>query len=79
MFDLSFKINGRTIPANRVAEELKKNIKKATTSMATRHVESIRCPVHGRAARLHPTGFNGQFRVEGCCDKLISEVQRHLQ
>ena len=79
MLKLSFKLNGRTIPANRIADELTKQVKKSATDMATRRIQSIRCPIHHQTARVSPAGFDGQFRVQGCCDQLIDEVRRHLR
>lgn len=78
MIKMSFKLNGRTIPANRIAAELTNKVKRSATEMATRRIRSIRCPIHHRTARLIPRG-NGQFRVDGCCDRLIGEVQRQLR
>lgn len=79
MIKLSFKVNGRTVPSNRIAEELMKNVKKAAVEQGRKHIQSIRCPVHHQTARLVPTGSQGQFRVEGCCDRLIAAVQQNLK
>lgn len=77
MIKLSFKLNGRNIPANRIADELTKQVKKSATDMTTRRITAIRCPVHHQSARISP-GTDGQFRVQGCCDQLIAEVRRQL-
>jgi hypothetical protein len=79
MLKLSFKLNGRTIQANRIADELSKQVKKSATDMAAKHVQSIRCPIHHQTARISSAGLDGQFRVQGCCDQLIAEVRRQLR
>jgi hypothetical protein len=78
MLKLSFKMNGRTIPASRIAEELTKQVQKSATEMVARRASSIRCPVHHQMARISP-GFNGNLNVHGCCDQLIAEVRKQLQ
>ncbi len=78
MIKLSFKLNGRTVPANRIADELTKQVKQSATNMVTRRITSIRCPVHHQSARINP-GLSGQFRIQGCCDQLIAEVRRQLR
>lgn len=79
MIKVKFKLNGRTVAPNRIGDELMKSVKKAAIEQGRQHIQSIRCPVHHQSARLIPTGPQGQFRVEGCCDRLIAEVEQHLQ
>lgn len=80
MIKSSFKLNGRAVPANRVADELMKDLKQKAAAEAVRRIKGIRCPVHGQTARLRSLAFNsGQFSIEGCCDDHIAEVRRQLR
>ena len=78
MFNVSFKINGRSVPLDRIGDELAKEMKKEASAEISRHVESIRCPVHGQSARVSVIGRDGPFQVQGCCGELVAEVQRQL-
>ena len=83
MIKLSFKLNGRAVPPNRLAQEMTKQLqsaaRQAATSAVERRVASIRCPVHHQQARIERTGPNGERRVRGCCDQLIAAVQERLR
>ena len=51
MFKLTWKFNGRTIPANRIADELGKAVRSKATDAAKQAMARVRCPVHGTGPR----------------------------
>lgn len=82
MFDIKFKINGRTVRPNQITNELEKAMLQEISNSIKKAVSSVRCPTHGEAAQILGTGRTIdklKFEVTGCCDELISEVRRRLQ
>ena len=75
MFDLSFKLNGRTVPTHRIADELTRDVKQKAMNLVEQRVNSIRCPVHNQYARVTPSGGGGSYEVSGCCEQLIDRVR----
>ena len=49
MGNISFKGNGRTVPANSFADELTKRVNKCATDMLKQLIQAICCPAHYRA------------------------------
>lgn len=78
MFDLSFKLNGRTVPTHRIADELTRDVKQKAMNLVEQRVNSIRCPVHNQYARVTPSGGGGSYEVSGCCEQLIARVRTEL-
>ena len=59
MVKLEWKVNGRTVPSNRIADELSKSIRRAATDKVKTAIAAVRCPVNGSAAsniRVEPQG-----------------------
>ena len=81
MFDISFKINGRKVQPNNIGNALEAAILKDLQDSIKKAVGSIRCPKHGRAAKIVAQGrtlSNLSFKVSGCCDSLIENVTKKL-
>jgi hypothetical protein len=79
--------NGRTIPLNRLADEMMADVRDAATAEIKRRVESrlssIRCPVHGRAVRsvkvvTSAATDRGNVSVDTCCDIPKNEIDRAI-
>lgn len=75
MFDLEWKLNGRTVRPNQIENELKKAMTKSAQTQLKKNIESQRCRKHGKAARLisRPNSFKG-MKIEGCCQEFTSKL-----
>jgi len=63
------------------AKDLEKAVMQAAAEGITKKVRSIRCPEHGQYAKIVATGRSSKdldFKVSGCCQKLIDEVTSKL-
>lgn len=78
MAGIAIKKNGRTIPLNRLADEMMADVRAAAAEEIRRRVEarlrSITCPAHGRAARsvnvvLSGARDRGTVSVDTCCEQ----------
>ena len=72
MIKLQWKVNGRNVPANRIADELGKAVRAKAGDIAR-----IRCPVHGSSPhniRVSGSGDRLRFQYETCCDRLQDAV-----
>lgn len=77
MIKSTWKFNGRTVPANRIADELGRAIRAKAGDAATDAVARVRCPVHGtgpRNIRVSGTGGRFRFQYDCCCDRLQQAV-----
>ena len=73
MIKVEFKFN---------AHDFEKAILKAAAEAIVKRVENVRCPEHGQHAHIVATGSNTtnlDFKVSGCCEKLIDDVKGKLQ
>ena len=77
MVKLTWKFNGRTVPANRVADELTKAVRAKAGDAAKDTIARVRCPVHGTSPRnIRRSVSGGAFRFEydSCCERLQQAV-----
>jgi len=77
MIKLQWKVNGRTVPANRIADELGKAIRAKASDAARANIARVRCPVHGATPyniRVSGSGDHLRFQYETCCDRLKDAV-----
>jgi hypothetical protein len=82
MFKLEWKVNGRTVPSDRIADELAKAIRTEAVEKMKRAVTGVRCPVHGSVARNIRSSGSGnrmQFQYEACCDALKKAIGAKLR
>ena len=82
MVKLEWKVNGRTVPSNRIPDELGKSIRQAATDRIKNAIACVRCPVHGSGAsniRVEKTGSKMNFRFTACCDGLKQAIAAHLR
>jgi hypothetical protein len=82
MIKLDWKVNGRTVPSNRVADELGKSIRQAATDKVKYAIAGVRCPVHGGGAsniRVENTGSKMNFTFNACCDGLKQAIAERLR
>jgi hypothetical protein len=82
MVTLKWKVNGRTVPSNRVADELGKSIKQAAADKVRHAITGVRCPVHGGAAsniRVENMGSEMNFTFNACCDGLKQAIAARLR
>ncbi len=73
MIKIDFKFNAR---------DFEKVILKAAAQAIIKRVESVRCPEHGQHANIVATGStpsNIEFKVSGCCEKLVEVVKAKLK
>lgn len=82
MVKLEWKLNGRAVPSNRVADELGKSIRQAATDKVKHAIAAVRCPVHGGGAsniRVVNTGSKMNFTFNACCDGLKQAIAARLR
>ena len=82
MVKLEWKLNGRTVPSNRVADELGKSIRRAATDKVKQAIAGVRCPVHGGGAgniRVESMGSKMNFTFNACCDGLKQAIAARLR
>ena len=82
MVKLEWKLNGRTVPSNRVADELGKSIRQAAADKVKHAIAGIRCPVHGGGAsniRVENVGNKMNFTFTACCDVLKQAIGARLR
>jgi hypothetical protein len=62
-------------------EAFKKKAMTAALDAVTRKIEGIRCPVHGKKAKVagKMDGTNFTWDVSGCCDELVAKVRAALK
>jgi hypothetical protein len=81
MVKLEWKLNGRTVPSNHVADELGKSIRQAATDQVKHAIADVRCPVHGGGAsniRVENMGSKMNFTFKACCDGLKQAIAARL-
>ena len=81
MVKLEWKLNGRTVPSNRVADELGKSIRQAATDKVKHAIAGVRCPLHGGGAsniRVENMGSKMNFTFKACCDGLKQAIAARL-
>lgn len=77
MIKLQWKVNGRTVPANRIADELGKAVRAKAGDAARAGIARVRCPIHGSSPhniRVSESGDRLRFQYESCCDRLQDAV-----
>lgn len=82
MVKLEWKLNGRTVPSNRLADELGKSIRQAATEKVKRAIGDVCCPVHGGGAsniRVENIGSKMDFTFNACCDSLKQAIAMRLR
>lgn len=82
MIKLTWKFNGRTVPANRLADELTKAVCAKTGDAAKDAIARVRCPIHGtppRNIRVTRNGGAVRFEYDSCCERLQQAVNGRLR
>jgi hypothetical protein len=83
MMKLEWKMNGRAIRPDQIANELMKGVRREASTHIENAVKQVRCPVHGTHASnvraIAGSGSNMNFRYEACCDELKAAIARCLQ
>ena len=82
MIKLQWKVNGRNVQPNQIADELMKGVGQGVSRQVQDAVQSVRCPVHGQRAtnvRAIPAGGSRMnFQYQACCEALKAAIARHL-
>lgn len=73
------RFNGRRIRPGDLGRVVMKAIEDEIPRIASNHLESIRCPVHGQSARARPYGKDRMTVSDFCCDQLLQEIERRLK
>jgi hypothetical protein len=82
MVKREWKVKGRTVPSNRVADELGKSIRQAATDKVKHAIAGVRCQVHGGGAsniRVENIADNMNFTFTACCDGLKQAIAARLR
>ena len=82
MFEVSFTLNGRKVNPNNIGDALESAFLKEIQDSMKKRVGAIRCPEHGRAAKIVAQGrklSDLSFKVSGGCDSLIDRVTKKLK
>lgn len=75
----SMTFNGRPFQPRNLERAVMDAARKKVPEAAQRHLESIRCPVHGRTARARALGPDRMSVFDFCCERLREEIQRQLR
>ena len=78
MIDIKFKINGRNVCSDQIGKEIERAALAHGKKQIQQNVSRIRCPVHGKTARVTTSAHDLSWKVEGCCDALIVRVKKAL-
>ena len=82
MFKLEWKVSGRTVSSDRIADKLGKAIRTEEIDKVKQSVARVRCSVHGSGARnIRASGTCGhlQFQHEACCYDLKQVIVAKLR
>jgi hypothetical protein len=83
MIKLEWKMNGRTIRSDQIANELMKGVRREASTHIENAVKQVRCPVHGTHAinvrAIAGAGSKMNFQYKACCDELKAAIARRLQ
>lgn len=82
MVKLEWKVNGRTVPSSRIADELGKSIRQAAADKVKHAIAGVRCPVHGSGAsniRVENIGSQMNFTFIACCDDLKRAIAARVR
>ena len=93
-FNMEYKVNGRTVPAERFGDELMDAVMDRMVEKAKAHfqrqieerVAHLRCKPHNQEPRITVTlqhdritqRFTGIYQVSWCCQEFIDEVAKAL-
>ena len=78
MIKLEWQVDGRTVSASRVADELGKAVLAKAGDTARAGIARVRCPVHGSSPsniRVRGSGDRLRFQYDTCCDRLQEAVK----
>lgn len=81
MIDIKFKINGRNLRPNQVGNELERLMLTEVAKQIENRIGRVRCPEHFKHAKVTAQGKSVDkltFKIEGCCQKLITAVEKKL-
>ena len=82
MIDIEFRIGGQKISFDKGSDEMEAQVLTKIRKYFQRKLEHVRCPEHGGAPRVVAEGPSlGNLEVfihDGCCQKLIDEVENAL-
>ncbi len=83
MIDVEFRIGGRKVSFDKGWDEMEAQVLTEVNKYIQRKLEHVRCPEHGDAPRVvaeGPSFRNLEFFIhDGCCRKLIDEVEKALK
>ena len=84
MIKFDWKLNGRTVPADRIGEEFAKAAHAEIDARVTDAIAQVKCPVHGTSPRNIKAGraaggSRATFEYEMCCERLRQAVEESFQ
>ncbi len=82
MLDISFEVNGRQIHLETMNSGLQKSILSTIRDALGERVGDICCESHSRHPKIicqGPSVVELSLQVQGCCDRIIYQVESRLQ
>lgn len=82
MIKLTWKFNGRTVPANRIADELSEAVRAKAGDATKDAIARVRCPIHGtppRNIRISRNDGALRFQYDSCCERLQQAVNSRFR
>jgi hypothetical protein len=69
------------VKSNFDAKSLHKKIMKVAGNAIEQRSQSVRCPVHGKPAKIerHGTEAKPEWKVLGCCKEFVQKVKASLK
>lgn len=69
------------LTSNFDGDGFKKKAMQAALDAVTKRIEGVRCPVHGKQAKVTPKMSGSEFTwdISGCCDQIVTKVKAALR
>lgn len=79
---VEYRIGNRKVSKAQWDKHLEESVKDAAIDGLRQQISQLRCPVHGKAAKLvvgRQTGSKMEMKIEACCDQLLQRAQQALR
>lgn len=82
MIKVTFKIDGKEVRPDQIADTLEKSIVKSITQNIVKELSSVYCSEHGRYPEVTVIGKTLDklsFQIHGCCQDIIDRATNKLK
>jgi hypothetical protein len=82
MLKIEFKLNGKKFNPNDLKSIIEKDMIETIKKELTKSVGKLKCKKHGESPKIEIVGKtlkNLSFKVSGCCQEFIDEVDKKIK